>query len=93
MRSIDLPSLLIPTDARANQTFQINGKRKLEEPLTVFHVTAVFAAQWWGASGVSQRKEEIEYESKVLENLNREWLELCRWRISEKKFVVKHIDA
>jgi hypothetical protein len=42
---------------------------------------AVFAAQWWVASGVSQRKEEIEYESKVLENLNREWLELCRWRI------------
>jgi hypothetical protein len=45
------------------------------------------------ASGVSQRKEEIEYGSKVLENLNREWLELCRLRISEKKFVVKHIDA
>jgi hypothetical protein len=29
----------------------------------------VFAAQWWAASGVSPRKEEIEYESKVLENL------------------------
>jgi hypothetical protein len=38
---------------------------------------AVSTAQWWAASGVSQRKEEIEYESKVLEILNREWLELC----------------